>query len=768
MRKMFDASWIAETIIRHRLWCIAFSLIVLLGLGLGLPNLRFSPDMEQFFPENDPNTETHFEIEETYSTMDNLVIAIGVEDGTVFTPRTLNLIEELTEKSWRVPYSLRIDSITNYSYVSAINDDLFVEPFIENAISYDREIIDQKETAIESEELAYGAVISRDKKTAVINIVLDPPRDDIEKEYKESVEYAMSFLREAEDSYPEIEFKISGIVYVEYLSPILIKSQVPFLIPALLVVILLTLYLLLRSVVAVVGSFFVIVVSVISSMGAVGIIGGTVSQPFIMVPILIATLAVADCVHLFLLYFQHLDSPGSGKPAILESLTLNLQPLFLTSITTAIGFLSLNLTPIVPLQMIGNGIAVGVTLAFVFTIFLLAPLVSFVRITKPKQVNRYKTLSNRLGRFSLNNHKRFFFMIPAAACLLMLFIPLNQINDNPLKFYSERYSSLAADTAWLSERLGATFPVSYELTASNESVSDPEFLSQLDKFSEWLASNKEVLHVYSLSRIMKNLNRTLHGGDQEWYAVPEESDLSAQYLFFYEMSLPFGLDLNNSISQDKKSTKVVASLIEMGAKDYREFDEKVNEYVQANMPRGMVSTGSGMRTIFAFLGNVIATQLFYALGIGLVLITVTITLFFRSLRYGSITVLTNLLPIGVAFGIWGLVSGEVNMLVSLGMGTTLGIIVDFTVHFLSKYLLARREKNLTPEESVMFAFETVGFALIITTLSLCFGFLVLLLAFFEPLHGFALFSSIAFVSALLIDLFLFPALLMKWDKQHAT
>ncbi|MBN85171.1 MAG: hypothetical protein CMD56_05540, partial [Gammaproteobacteria bacterium] len=197
MRKMFDASWIAETIIRHRLWCIAFSLIVLLGLGLGLPNLRFSPDMEQFFPENDPTTETHFEIEETYSTMDNLVIAIGVEDGTVFTPRTLNLIEELTEKSWRVPYSLRIDSITNYSYVSAINDDLFVEPFIENAISYDREIIDQKETAIESEELAYGAVISRDKKTAVINIVLDPPRDDIEKEYKESVEYAMSFLREA-------------------------------------------------------------------------------------------------------------------------------------------------------------------------------------------------------------------------------------------------------------------------------------------------------------------------------------------------------------------------------------------------------------------------------------------------------------------------------------------------------------------------------------------------------------------------------------------
>ena len=107
------------------------------------------------------------------------------------------------------------------------------------------------------------------------------------------------------------------------------------------------------------------------------------------------------------------------------------------------------------------------------------------------------------------------------------------------------------------------------------------------------------------------------------------------------------------------------------------------------------------------------------------------------------------------------------MLVGLGMGTTLGIIVDFTVHFLSKYLHAKREKNLKAEEAVLYAFETVGFALIITCISLSLGFLVLLLAFFLPLHGFVLFSSIAFVSALVIDLLLFPALLINWDKRYS-
>jgi hypothetical protein len=233
------------------------------------------------------------------------------------------------------------------------------------------------------------------------------------------------------------------------------------------------------------------------------------------------------------------------------------------------------------------------------------------------------------------------------------------------------------------------------------------------------------------------------------------------------MSLPFGLDLNNSISQDKKSIKLVASLKDMGSLEYRKFDQRVNQYLLENMPKDMVSMGTGIRPIFAFMTNHLVSQLYYALAVGLVLITATIILFFRSFRYGALTVVTNILPIGVAFGIWALVSGEISMLVGLGMGTTLGIIVDFTVHFLSKYLHAKREKNLKAEEAVLYAFETVGFALIITCISLSLGFLVLLLAFFLPLHGFVLFSSIAFVSALVIDLLLFPALLITWDKRYS-
>ena len=765
MKKLLNVNYLAETIIRYRPLCIIISLLILAGLAQGLSKINFNPDINAFFPENDTLTTSHLSIEDTYSSMDNAVIGIGVKEGTVFTNEVLSLIEDLTERAWKTPHSLRVDSLSNYSYVSADGDDLYIEPFLEGSSTYDLKTLKEKELIIEEEELAYGAIISKDKKTSLINIVFDPPRKDIESEYQESLNYVLGFLEGARKKHPEVDLIISGIVYMEYQSPMLLKAQMPKLMPTAILVILLTLFLLLRSLVAVAGSFLVILMSVVSAMGSIGFMSGDIAQPFIMVPILIATLAVADCVHLFTLYFQNLDSSRKSKEAMLESLKLNLQPLFLTSLTTAIGFLSLNLAPVEPLRGIGNGVAVGVFLAFIFTVLLLAPIVSYFNVKQSKNINFQKNIARKLGKFSIKNYKRLLVIVPVISCFLMAFIPLNKTNDNPLEFYSERYTTSAADSKWISQRIGGTFPVSYELN-SQGIVSDPEFLREVDKFSEWLASNKEVLHVSSLSKIMKNLNKTLHGKQEEWNIIPTEPDLSAQYLFFYEMSLPYGLDLTNSISQNKESIKLVASLKELGSLEYREFAKRVENYASQNMPEDMVSIGTGTRPIFAFMSNMLITQLIYALGIGIVLITATIILFFRSLRYGMLTSVTNLLPIGVAFGIWAIVSGEISMLVGIGMGTTLGIIVDFTVHFLSKYLHARRQKNLSAEEAVEYAFETVGFALIITSFSLILGFLVLLQAFFIPIHGFVLFSSIAFLSALIIDLLLFPALLITWDKRY--
>lgn len=751
----------AEKIIQYRYLSILFCLVLLVASFRGVGGIAFSPDMEQFFPEDYPISENHAHIEDTFYSSDSVIIAIGVDEGTVFNPRILNLIEEITDKAWSTPHSIRVDSLSNFSFVRAEIDDLVVEPFIEESLEWDQKKINERSTLIEKEEQAYGTILSKDKKTTFINISIDAPRDDVEKEYAESMEHIFAFMDPLKKEYPEADMRYAGIVYIEYLSPLIVKAEMPVLIPTLLFVILLSLFILLRNVVAVISSLVVIIFSVITAVGILGHFNTTVSQPFLMVPILVATLAVADCVHLFNVYFQN-KLEKNAKDSIIKSLRLNLEPLLLTSLTTSIGFLCLNLAPIPALRVVANGIVIGVVAAFVFSIFFLAPLMSFFNVKASSQIENQTKLSKRVGQFSLKNRKKIIWIVPLFSAFLMSFIPLNETKDNPMEFYSERFTSVAEDTKWLAKRLGGTFLVTYEYV-SEDLVSDPEYLRQLDEFTTWLENQDEVLSVNSLSKIVKNLNRTLNGNDQSWYVIPEDSELIAQYLFFYEMSLPFGLDLTSTINQERTSTKVTVSLKEIDSKAFIEFYDRVDDYASLSIVSGNLSGGGGTRSVMAFMGMLLAEQLMYALIIGFIVITLAIALFYKSLSAGLITAIPNILPIGVAFGIWGIFSSNVSMLVSLGIGCTLGIVVDFSVHFLSKYLYARRSLSLSAEESVLYAFETVGFPLTIMTVSLCMGFAVLFLASFMPLRGFAGITMISFVAALIIDLLLFPAVLIAWD-----
>ena len=756
---------LSKFIINNRIVFIFSCLVLVLILGRGITSVVFDPDMERFFPKGHPATSLSYEIDETFIRTDNLVIAINAKNNSIFTKKTLSLIESLTEKSWTVPYSIRVDSLTNYSYVRSVDDDLLVEPFIENAVSLEDSFIKQREKIVEEEEIIFGSLISKDKKTTVISIIVDPPNPDANIKLIDTVEYMLEYVDEAKSNHPELDIRVLGTPYQEYISPKMVLSEMPIVMPSMLLLILVSVFFLLRSVYAVLATILVIVLSLIATFGSVGYIGNALNQMVITIPILIITLALADCVHLFSIFFQQRVKGHSSKESMIRSLELNLQPLFLTTLTTCIGFLSFNVLDVPPLQDLGNFVSIGIAMAFIFTIFFAAPLFSFFEIKAPKSVNQQINLSRKIAKFSLKNSKTLLWSVPLASLLLICLIPLNVLDENPTQMYDEGFTSFSADTLWLDEMLGVTFPVSFKASSNNGSVSEPEFLKKIDNFVKWLETQDEVNHVTSLAHTMKNLNKSMHGDDPEWETIPESEELSSQYLFFYEMSLPMGLDLNSSISQDRASTKISANLDDMSGKDFLKFDKKVRAHIQENNLTEIISPAAGFRVVFSHISMVIVNSLLFGVFLGLLSITLLLGLFFRSIPFGVLSAFPNVLPIAAAFGIWALYDGQVGFMVAVGMGSTLGIIVDFTVHLLSKYDLARREMGQSPEEAVVFAFESVGFALIVMTIVISLGFLVLNLVNFMPLHDFARFSTISFLMALIIDFLLFPNLLVRFDKR---
>ena len=763
--KFFDKKDFAKLLIKYRYLSIGLVLIAVCLLATGLTKLTFNPDLETYFPEGHPAVIRYNEIDDMFIPTDNLIIAVHSNEGTLFNGDSLKVIEELTKKSWTIPYSVRVDSLTNYSYVKSVNDDLIVEPFIEEAEKKSIEFFEKRENLVAGEDIIYKSLISEDKKTSVVSIIVDPPGPNKEDQNSELINYILGFIEPIKESNENLDIRLLGNPYLDYISPRIVKAEMPVVMPLMLLLIFFIVFLMIRSYVAVLATFVVILMSLIATFGSIGILGSPLNQMVTTIPILIITLALADCIHLFSIYFQNRVKGISSKESMEKSLEMNIQPLFLTTISTCIGFLCLNFIEVAPLRDFGNAVAIGIGFAFIFTIFFIAPIVSFFEVKTASKVTKQTRFSTSVGSFILKNGNKLIFSITSISFLILLCIPMNELDENPTQMYAEGFTSFSSDTLWLDEKLSVTFPVNFLATNEEGQVSDPDFLKILDKFSVWLEEREQVNHVTSLANNMKNLNKSMHGDDPEWKKIPENADLSAQYLFFYEMSLPMGLDLNSSISQDRKSTKISATLKDMSSNEFKEFNNEVLGYLRQNNLENMISEPSSFRVIFTYMVEAIVNSLLYGLFIGILLITLIIGLFFRSYLLPALSIFPNILPIGMGFGLWGLFVGDVGFMVAVGMGSTLGVIVDFTVHFLSKYELARKEFKKSVEESVIYSFETVGFALIIMTVVLALGFSVLNLVTFIPIQDFAKFSVICFIGGLIINFLFLPNLLMKFDKR---
>jgi predicted RND superfamily exporter protein len=228
------------------------------------------------------------------------------------------------------------------------------------------------------------------------------------------------------------------------------------------------------------------------------------------------------------------------------------------------------------------------------------------------------------------------------------------------------------------------------------------------------------------------------------------------------MSLPYGLDLNNQIDIDKSATKIAVTLKTLTSNEVIAFDDAVENWLQQNTPSITVYSSSPT-LMFAHLGKRNITSMLEGTSIALLLISGVLIFFLGSFKYGVISLLPNLTPALTAFGIWGITVGQVGLGLSVVTGMTLGIIVDDTVHFLSKYLRARREKGLNAEDAVRYAFNSVGIALVVTSFVLVAGFMIMAQSHFYLNSSMGLLTSAVILLALFIDLTLLPSLLIQFS-----
>ncbi len=756
-------------------WLISIlTLVVVLLAAVGGKNLFFNNDYRIFFSPEDPRLQAFENLQNTYTKNDNVLILLAPKDGVVFKADTLAAVEDITERAWKTPYSMRVDSLSNYQHSESIEDDMSVGDLYEDAKSLSAEDIQRIKSVALSEPLLVHRIISEKSHVTSLNITMEFPLQmendkgemvaaDATKQGVEVVESVRALEEYVKQTYPELDVYLSGLVMMNNAFGEATIYDMTHLLPLAILLILIMVFLLLRSITGTVITFIVILFSVLTAFGLAGWLGIELSSPVMSAPIIILTLAVADCVHILSTWMTELRAGSDKKTAMRESLRVNFVPVFLTSITTAIGFLSLNSSDSPPFGDLGNVAAIGVMAAFVLSITLLPALASILPVSvKPSETKTLKVMAS-IADWVIAKQKALLIGGGILAIVLIALIPRNELNDVFVEYFDERIE-FRTDTDFIVENLTGIYYVDYSIdTGESGKIADPNVLADIKKFTDWMETQPEVIHIQTVTDTFTRLNKNMHGDDKTYFKLPDSRELAAQYLLLYEMSLPFGLDLNNQIDIDKKSTRVSVTLETLSTKQILDFEQRVDQWMLQNIPE-LYTIGASPAVMFAHIGMKNIISMLLGTTIALILISLILVLALKSWRYGLLSLIPNLVPAGIAFGIWALVDGEIGLGLSVVTAMTLGIVVDDTIHFLSKYLRARREKGLGPEDAVRYAFSTVGVALWVTSVALIAGFLVLSTSAFKLNSGMGLLTAIVIAIALIVDFFLLPPLLIKLDK----
>ncbi len=752
-----------NAILRHRWLVIALTSLFMLAMAAGGRFIAVSNEHRVMFGEGNPQLAAFDALEDTYAASNTALVAIAPRTGSLFNRDALGVVESLTEAAWLAPHSTRVNSLTNYFHSEAMEDDLIVGPLVEDASSLsDADLVRVESIALGSPEVV-GRLVSPDGRVAglAVNFVMG---DDPDLAVNELTDYLDTMLEDARADNPDTGFYLTGDVVMNRAFADATRDDLEMLLPIVFALIVITSTILLRSMLGT-GVIVVMIGFVISTtMGFAGWFHTVFSPVNSGVPIIVMAISVAQAVHIITHALSGIRGGADRNEAVAESVKTNAYPVFLASITTAIGFLSLNFSDSPPFHILGNFVAFGVIITFFYAMTLLPALLSVLPLRARAGGSRQPVFFDRLGDFVVSRRKPLLWGVGLATVVLITGVPRNELTDSWPDYFDERYE-FRRDTDFVMDNLTGLLSLEYTLPAEEEGgITDPDYLRQVEAFAEWNRNQPEVGHVQAFSDIMKRLNKNMHGDDPAFFRIPDAQDLASQYLLLYELSLPFGSDLNDRIDVSKSATRMTVVIRGRSSQDLQDLAGRGETWLRENAP-GLATEATGLSVVFAHISQRNIESMLRGTVIAMALISVILVLVFKSLRFGLISLLPNFVPAAMSFGLWGHLVGEVGIAASVVIVVAFGIVVDDTIHFLSRYLRARKEDGLSAEEAVRVTFRSVGKALWTTTLVLSAGFLAFAGSGFQVSWALGLLVTITIAFAIIADFLLLPPLLMALDRR---
>ena len=748
-------------IISHKKKTLAIGLVLIAIVTSGASFLE-TPTGYRAFVENDqPNYADILDLEEKYGMIDTLSFVIKPNEGDIFQKNVLKLTKELTEISWQTPHSTRVNSLTNHQYTTVNGDDINISDFIANVDTLnDSDLKNLKEIALK-EKTIVNFILSESARVGFINIYLDVPS---EEGFEDPISFAEEQKKIFNEKYPEIFVTVAGSARYSHNFQTAARTDATTMYPGFLILIIVLAYVFLRSALASLLSLIIIFLSILPSMGTVGWLGFEAQPPLIMAPIIILTIALAHCIHILSIALTNMSEGMNKETAMIESLKINFTPVFLTSFTTAVGMAGVNFGKIPAFSEMANTVVIGSGYSFILAVTILPALFMIMPVRSHGSPKLVLAVLRKLGSLIYKFKYYFIVFIGLTAILLMSLLP-NLYFDDDFDSYFDRVDDWVEVKNIVNDEFGSSFFIFANISSEQtDGITSPEYLEKVDEFAKWLEEQDEIATVTTIADVIKTLNKNMNGGFEEYYSIPDDKSLNAQYFLLYEFSVPYGMDLKNQMTADKAESRILIRMNMITSRESILFNDKVNLWLNENLDsfksRGVVGIPIMMPYVYRENTDGLMRGLIFSFS----LIVIVIGLSLRSFKFGLISIVPNIVPFVVSYGILAMITHIVSFSHTVSILISIGLVVDATIHFLTKFKKAS-SLNLSQEDTIQYCFKYVGYPIIIASVCLFSGFLFLLQSTFMTNYILGGMCALIIMVALLIDLLLLPALLLIFGKK---
>ncbi len=748
-------------LVQHRFKLAVVAVLITIIGGWGVQFMRFDGTNESLFAEAD---EYKAEVDQARVDFPSSAPSLGMAfevDGDIFNLRTLTAIDALTRRYIEIDSAIAMSSILTYRVSEADREILgrsYLFPDLDDITEADLQQI--KAIALNDEGLTQGRLTSAGNVTfANISYSLSEDTSEARLAVAESAVVLRDSLRQ---QYPDIRIYLVGGPMFERESNLAREKDNKVLLPLVVIAGVLLLWFCLGSLLSSIALAVVALMTIIVTVGTHALLDIPLNQISRLGPAVAGIVAFADGIHVLSVYAQKILRGANREQALIESININFRPIALATVTTTMGFLSLNLSSAPAIYGFGNIVAIGVVWAFFFTVFLLPAMILLIpvrNIAKPLGVSGFIE-----GVLSLvtRREKTLFWGFLGLIIVTLFMLPLNKLDNDPFAFIDEG-SDLSAvleiqQREFENDR-GLAFVV-----RSNEyyGITNRDFLDKVDDIATQLEADPQITWVSTYLDYLKLRNKAANNDDEAYEVIPEDRLTVIDYLVGYQLVAEIDPNLSQIFNKDYSAIYLYAATSGLSDEEILQLANKIELLADNYASEAFQVTHANNTILGARLNQIISTELFTGFSLSLVMITLTMMIGLRSLRYGLLSIAPNVFPITIVFGLWGLLDGNLSPYVLMLLAISIGLVVDDSVHVLSKYKTAR-DSGKSPMQSIENSITLAGSAITITTLWMSLGVALMGFSSTEIFKNLTSIITPIIIVALFLDLLFLPSLLTRFD-----